>query len=481
MFNFYKIIFLLFFFLSFSNLFASDKVVVEKTYNIGGQTELIEVTYSETEILLLVKANIINSEKGLVPTFLIYRFNYNFELIDIKPIKNITKDNSLYQFMPNKFFYKNDTLYFYGQFIDYNQFQYKFDYHLCVLKFVDNVEVFRNYDFVDAPGASNQYNNENLTFTNNDKNIYVGYKLKNIHIRKYDINGNFIKYYTFFDDSVSSGISGKIGETYISNLSKVGDNIYLFNSRIRDESGKTDNYANVYDEDFNLINEIKYKENANANEISNFEINNKNLIIYNESVRGASTIEDVSMGHLFELKDNDCHYLSSLGLNYPDKIYDIVPFRDGYISVGRHYQKTKPYRNSIIQKLDSNFKPIESFIINNDTSDGHTYLAKVKVLNEDEYMVAGYDIIGYNLYFAKLSTVLDVEDQIETHYELFPNPSGDYIQIKGVTKLEKYVIYDLLSNKIKEGNYIDKIDISTLTTGHYYVNINNKFLKFIKK
>jgi hypothetical protein len=65
----------------------------------------------------------------------------------------------------------------------------------------------------------------------------------------------------------------------------------------------------------------------------------------------------------------------------------------------------------------------------------------------------------------------------------FPNPVSNFIQVSGITKLEKYNIYDYLGRKVINGiiSNDEKIDIQTLTNGLYFLILNNgNKIKFIK-
>lgn len=67
---------------------------------------------------------------------------------------------------------------------------------------------------------------------------------------------------------------------------------------------------------------------------------------------------------------------------------------------------------------------------------------------------------------------------------LYPNPAYNKLSIQSSFKVEKYCIYNLLGEKQLEGNYADEIDVSTLSSGMYVIQIkndtgytNHKFIK----
>lgn len=66
---------------------------------------------------------------------------------------------------------------------------------------------------------------------------------------------------------------------------------------------------------------------------------------------------------------------------------------------------------------------------------------------------------------------------------VFPNPSSDFIQISGLTKTEKYILYNILGTTVNNGNISEneKINIKNLTDGLYFLKFENgETLKFIK-
>jgi hypothetical protein len=82
------------------------------------------------------------------------------------------------------------------------------------------------------------------------------------------------------------------------------------------------------------------------------------------------------------------------------------------------------------------------------------------------------------------ATLSTPELEIAKTLNLFPNPSNNFIQISGLTKNEKYTIYNVLGNEITNGvmSNKEKIDTQNLSNGLYFIKFENKkVLKFIKK
>ncbi len=68
--------------------------------------------------------------------------------------------------------------------------------------------------------------------------------------------------------------------------------------------------------------------------------------------------------------------------------------------------------------------------------------------------------------------------------ELFPNPSNDFIKLKGLTQSNSYTIYNLLGGKIFSGTIANNepIDIKNLSYGFYFIKLESgTTLNFQKK
>ena len=68
--------------------------------------------------------------------------------------------------------------------------------------------------------------------------------------------------------------------------------------------------------------------------------------------------------------------------------------------------------------------------------------------------------------------------------QIFPNPSSDYIQIKALTKAEKFKIYNEFGEILKAGTTDDnmKINVQDLTNGLYFLKLeSDKTFKFLKE
>jgi len=91
-------------------------------------------------------------------------------------------------------------------------------------------------------------------------------------------------------------------------------------------------------------------------------------------------------------------------------------------------------------------------------------------------------------YYFENTTITNTLGIIETSmiakFVLYPNPATTFINISGLTKEEKYVIYNVLGEKVIDGTISDndKIDIQNMTNGLYFLKIENQnAFQFIKQ
>jgi len=471
--------------LSLNSLHSIDKITNSKIIELGNRAQIYDIAFLNNKVLILSKYyKIIEGDAFYSTFFKIQEFDYNFNLIDEFEIDNISIDEKKYQYLPFKMEISNDTLGIIGHFIEQGQDVLKYGHNLFVLKYFENKEVYRNFDFINDGFAPSTYlgNYDNLNFTKDEENIYIAFKGPEIVVRKYDKFGNYLKTFTLIDDSISTNIEGKVGSKSVNSIHKVKDKIFLFLSELTNVKFKDKNIVNIYDENFNLIEEKEYTENKSNIEVKSFDINGKHLLVFGELLSSPRFANRPSW-YLYEYDNESINYTGyNLGLNYPDYIHDIQKIGNDYIVVGAHDKiPAKPFQVSLIQKLDSNFAPIKSFTFYDEDTDKSNFALKVKVLSEEEYIVVGALQIDNSYYFAKFNTILSVEKNENEKYTIFPNPSSDFIQVEGVNSTDKYEIRDLLGNIVGEGIYNSSIDISYLSTAYYFLKINNQTIKFIKK
>ena len=64
------------------------------------------------------------------------------------------------------------------------------------------------------------------------------------------------------------------------------------------------------------------------------------------------------------------------------------------------------------------------------------------------------------------------ENLIEKEYEIYPNPTSDYIYINNNIELE-IVVFDFLGKQVMREYITDKFDISCLEKGTYILNLSD--------
>ncbi len=78
------------------------------------------------------------------------------------------------------------------------------------------------------------------------------------------------------------------------------------------------------------------------------------------------------------------------------------------------------------------------------------------------------------------NTNIDSEILSSSMIKVYPNPATDYISVYNVSD-KSYTIVDVYGKIVKSGNYTDKLNVSNLKNGYYFIKIDDKLLKFIKK
>jgi hypothetical protein len=93
-----------------------------------------------------------------------------------------------------------------------------------------------------------------------------------------------------------------------------------------------------------------------------------------------------------------------------------------------------------------------------------------------------------NTYLYKISNnPADVKSNVKELQEvkIIPNPATDFISLQfpqsmNVSKNTKIEIFSILGNKVLETEYKDRIDVSGLSAGVYFVKVGDKVIKFVK-
>ena len=81
--------------------------------------------------------------------------------------------------------------------------------------------------------------------------------------------------------------------------------------------------------------------------------------------------------------------------------------------------------------------------------------------------------------FGATTAIQEVENDGVSLY-VFPNPVSDYLQVVGAERNSEIRIVSMQGNIVKMSND-SRIDVSTLLPGVYFLKVNGKTLKFVKK
>lgn len=82
------------------------------------------------------------------------------------------------------------------------------------------------------------------------------------------------------------------------------------------------------------------------------------------------------------------------------------------------------------------------------------------------------------------TSVIDNETESNPDIILYPNPTNDIIQLKGIANDQAYTIYSIRGEEIKKGRVSDsnKIQLQGLPVGTYFLKVGEeKILQFVKK
>lgn len=107
-------------------------------------------------------------------------------------------------------------------------------------------------------------------------------------------------------------------------------------------------------------------------------------------------------------------------------------------------------------------------------------------LNFPTYLT--YSIATDELYISQSDRVskipgslLGIDDQnLNSKFRIYPNPSTNYINISNLNFNGDFEIYDVLGNILFTGEITEKIDVTNLSSGIYFIKIEQTTKKFIK-
>ncbi|WP_420315920.1 right-handed parallel beta-helix repeat-containing protein [Ekhidna sp.] len=122
---------------------------------------------------------------------------------------------------------------------------------------------------------------------------------------------------------------------------------------------------------------------------------------------------------------------------------------------------------------ENDFKPIGKIQANGNSNERMNYSFIDQAANEQAYYYR-LKMMDFDGSFEYSNTILATSDFKEDQLLLFPTPTKNYLQIKGIDPLlvDRILIFDL-SGKLKftSNEYIDAIDVSDISPGHYAVRL----------
>lgn len=98
---------------------------------------------------------------------------------------------------------------------------------------------------------------------------------------------------------------------------------------------------------------------------------------------------------------------------------------------------------------------------------------EIKLTVPDAKFVNQQGDIPLSLYFyaTGINGVLSNEQFEKVSYKLYPNPTQDAIHIASEYEVSTLVLYDMKGSKVREAKQVNTLDISTLSSGKYILNI----------
>ncbi|TAL70663.1 MAG: T9SS type A sorting domain-containing protein [Bacteroidetes bacterium] len=135
-----------------------------------------------------------------------------------------------------------------------------------------------------------------------------------------------------------------------------------------------------------------------------------------------------------------------------------------------------------IVEINENGELLPNELIWNKSIDKNNYIMDIIEIIDNNYLV--YGRTDTNLYLAKVflspTSVNELFNDSQENISLYPNPVYNYLFLKSNKEINKVEIFSILGNKIIETEYKDRIDVSGLCVGVYFVRIGDSIVKFVK-
>ena len=138
--------------------------------------------------------------------------------------------------------------------------------------------------------------------------------------------------------------------------------------------------------------------------------------------------------------------------------------------------------NFCIVQINSNGELLPNELIWTNNIEKDNQIIDVSETNDGNYFIYGKS--DTNLYLAKIKILPTAVDE-EINYahsvlSLSPNPVTDYLYLKSNFLINKIEIFSALGIKVLETAYQDRIDVSMLSPGFYFLKSGDKIYKFVK-
>jgi hypothetical protein len=231
-----------------------------------------------------------------------------------------------------------------------------------------------------------------------------------------------------------------------------------------------------YNSNSSLNEHITQKWDANINQFINTD---KSKLSYNSN-QDIDTFLFLSWDTLSNIWLNRTQFISK----YDNKHNEIESENQDWDITTKLWQKISLDKYSYDQN-NSKILTIEYEWLNNNwvelykTKYNNTYdtdLNLIKVINQDwdttSQTFINYDKIDY--FYSKHDIISNTASKENSTIKIYPNPCQDFITIDGLTLSSQVSIFDLQSNPIQVEKDIDRIDLSNLNSGIYFLRIRKE-------
>jgi hypothetical protein len=101
-----------------------------------------------------------------------------------------------------------------------------------------------------------------------------------------------------------------------------------------------------------------------------------------------------------------------------------------------------------------------------------------------DFTIKGFaynSVAGESIFAGDEGSGIDVSEIENSNFKVYPNPTKGILYLEGLEKISNVNLYDILGNKVEIKISKDKIYLSKLSSGVYFLNYTNGDVKMIKK